>query len=231
MEPLDRLVLARLDAVAAEIVTAFRDFRLHDAYVALQRFDSDDLSAFYVDALKDRLYTSAANAPRRRSAQSAILEIFRTIAVLAAPILSFTAEEAWQMLPAALRGDDESVFALTFPPAGETDVAALETWEQLKALRAQVAANEGLRDFQLDARVIVPAALFERFTALGDGLREALVVSTLLGLESSGDAARADVQPAAGEKCERCWKVLPRGADPEHPTLCAPCTTIVRDAA
>jgi len=229
MEPLDRLVLAKLDVAAAEIADAYRAFRLHDAYVALQRFDSDDLSAFYVDALKDRLYTSAPGAARRRSAQSAIFEIFRTIAVLAAPILSFTAEEAWQMLPAALRGENASVFDLVFPTAVDPHAAALETWELLKALRAQVAANEGLRDFQLDARVVVPAGVLPRLEALGDGLREALVVSSLLGLDVAADGvARVDVQAAAGAKCERCWKFLQLGTDAARPTLCAPCVAIVR---
>jgi isoleucyl-tRNA synthetase len=230
MEPLDQLVLAKLDAVARDVVDAYRAFRLHDAYVALQRFDSDDLSAFYVDALKDRLYTSAPASHRRRSAQSAVLELFRTIAVLTAPVLSFTAEEAWQSLPAALRGDAESVFDLSFPAPAVADEAALPTWEVLKTLRAQVASAEGLRDFQLDAEVAVPQPLYDRFVALGDGLREALVVSQVRALGISGNAQPMVAStPAAGEKCERCWKYLPLHTDPEHPTLCASCATIVRE--
>jgi isoleucyl-tRNA synthetase len=229
MGALDRLVLAKLDAVALDVVDAYRDFRLHDAYIALQKFDSDDLSAFYVDALKDRLYTSAPSSHRRRSAQSAVLELFRTIAVLTAPILSFTAEEAWQALPEALRGEAESVFDLTFPQHPALDAEALATWELLKTLRAQVASAEGLRDFQLDASVRVPEAQHAAFVALGDGLREALVVSSLHSVTSSGnDAASVTFEPAAGEKCERCWKYLPLGTDPEHATLCAPCAEIVR---
>jgi isoleucyl-tRNA synthetase len=227
MEPLDRLMLAKLDAVAGEVVAAYRAFRLHDAYLALQRFDGEDLSAFYVDALKDRLYTSAPASPRRRSAQSAIFEILRTVAVLCAPILSFTAEEAWQALPPALRGAFESVFDLSFPAPAPSDPATLELWDQLRSLRASVAAAEGLRDFQLDARVAVPEALLPRFAALGDGLREALVVSSLLGLTATDGPPRVELQPAAGEKCERCWKYLPLGSDPQHPTLCAPCAQIV----
>jgi isoleucyl-tRNA synthetase len=229
MDPLDRLVLAKLDAVARDVVIAYREFRLHDAYIALQRFDSDDLSAFYVDALKDRLYTSAPDSHRRRSAQSAVLELFRTIAVLTAPVLSFTAEEAWQALPDALRGDAESVFDLSFPHHATIDHAALATWELLKSLRAQVASAEGLRDFQLDAEVAVPAPLLDAVRALGDGLREALVVSQInaLGVSAGGEATVA-VVPAAGEKCERCWKYLPLGTDAEHPTLCASCAGIVR---
>ena len=230
MEPLDRLVLAKLDAVARDIVVAYREFRLHDAYLALQRFDGDDLSAFYVDALKDRLYTGAPDSTRRRSAQSAVLEIFRTVAVLTAPILSFTAEEAWQALPAALRGDAESIFDIAFPKLGAVEVPALELWDTLRALRAQVAASEGERDFQLDAEVTVPAPQLDAFRALGDGLREALVVSSLRSLQASAaPAAGVKTMSAAGEKCERCWKYLPLGSDAEHPTLCAPCAEIVRD--
>jgi isoleucyl-tRNA synthetase len=229
MEPLDRLVLAKLDAVTGEIVAAYRQYRLHDAYVALQRFDSDDLSAFYVDALKDRLYTSLPDAPHRRSAQSAIFTILRTIAVLAAPILSFTAEEAWQAVPEALRGDAESVFDLSFPHESARDDGALALWDRLRGLRAQVASAEGLRDFQLDAEVHVPASERAAFEALGDGLREALVVSVVRDLRTTDGEAHVVTLPAAGEKCERCWKYLELGTDAGHPTLCPSCAAIVRE--
>ena len=126
---------------------------------------------------------------------------------------------------------------------------ALAAWSLLKQLRAQVAASEGIRDFQLDAAVEVPAEFYPRFLARGDGLREALVVSSLrvLTVASTNDGepptspnaadsltspnarARVDLFPAAGEKCQRCWKYLPLGSDPEHPTLCAPCAQIVRN--
>jgi isoleucyl-tRNA synthetase len=232
MEPLDQLVLAKLDAVAGEIAAAYREFRLHDAYVALQRFDSDDLSSFYVDALKDRLYSGGRTSHRRRSAQSAILTIFRTMAALSAPILSFTAEEAWQALPEVLRGADESVFFLSFPQTVAVDADALATWEALKGLRAQVASNEGLRDFQLAARVRVPAEALTRFSALGDSLREALVVSALIEITTAADESYAvAVEPASGEKCERCWKVLPRANDAEHATVCVACAQTVRELA
>ncbi len=230
MEPLDRLALGALDAFARDVVGHYRAFSLHDAYVRIGEFDKEDLSAFYGDALKDRLYTAAPNDPRRRSGQSAILEIFRTLCVLLAPVLSFTAEEAWQALRADLRGADESVFDLALPRVENVDDDALATWAALKKLRAGVAANEGIRDYQLDAVVSVPAAAYDRFAALGDGLREALVVSSLRGLErAGGDVATVTVVPAAGEKCQRCWKYLPLGTDPEHATLCAPCASIVRE--
>ena len=150
--------------------------------------------------------------------------------VLLAPILSFTAEEAWQHLAPELRGDDESVFDLAFPGIAAVDERSLEVWALLKALRAQVAASEGIRDFQLDADVTVPQALHEPVVALGDGLREALVVSALRGVEPSANGAPAVVVvPAAGEKCQRCWKYLALGTDLEHPTLCEQCAGIVRE--
>ncbi len=239
MERLDQLALAALEAFAGEVAEHYRAFRLHDAYVAIQRFDVDDLSRFYVDALKDRLYSGAP--ARRASAQSALLEIFRTVCVLLAPILSFTAEEAWQSLPEDLRGTVASVFDLALPKKGHvfrpaSGAGELELWNELKRLRGQVAAREGTRDFQLDALVTVPAALHARFAGLGDSLREALVVSALrelaagaeLGAGEDGAGPRVDVVPAAGEKCQRCWKYLPLGSDPEHPTLCAPCARTVR---
>ena len=230
MEPLDRLALDALDAFAREVVDDYHAFRLHDAYLAIQRFDKEDLSAFYGDALKDRLYSSAPNAPRRRSAQSALLEIFRTTCVLLAPILSFTAEEAWQYLPAALRGEAESVFDLALPRVTSIDEDALAAWTLLKELRAQIAASEGIRDFQLDAQVEVPQQFHQRFVALGDNLREALVVSSLRGIGTSASGAgTVAVVPADGEKCQRCWKYLPLGSDREHPALCTSCAGIVRE--
>jgi len=230
MEPLDRLALAAFDAFAAEVMAHYRGFRLHDAYLAIQRFDKEDLSAFYGDALKDRLYSSSRDAARRRSGQSALFEIFRTTCVLLAPILSFTAEEAWQHLSEDLRGADESVFDLSFPHVDAVDAEALAAWSALKELRAQVAASEGVRDFALDAHIEVAPPLYDRFVGLGDNLREALVVSAVRGLGASADgASRVALFPAAGEKCQRCWKYLPLGLDREHPALCAPCAAIVRE--
>jgi isoleucyl-tRNA synthetase len=231
LEPFDRLALAALDGLAATVVEHYRAFRLHDAYLALVEFDNDDLSRFYIAALKDRLYSSAPAARRRRSAQSALLEMLRTISVLLAPVLSFTAEEAWQALPAALRGAYESVFDIPFPRVGEIDAQALSDWAVLKDLRAQVAAS-GAKDFLDDARVEVPHDALGRFAALGDNLREALVVSSLLGVAASPHGTFAvHTAPAQGEKCERCWKYLPLGTDPAHPSLCAPCAIIVNDLA
>ena len=228
MEPLDKLVLARLDALARDVREQYLDYRLHDAYLTLVAFDNE-FSAFYVDAVKDRLYTSAPDSDRRRSAQSAALEMLKALAVLLAPILSFTAEEAWQYLPQQLRGEAASVFDLSFPRVADLDEASLALWSELRALRARIAANDGLRDYQLAATVAVPAGEYARYAALGDNLREALIVSHV-DLERSPTGVTAiELAPANGEKCMRCWKYLPLGTDPEHPALCATCAAIVRE--
>ncbi len=231
LEPLDRLALEALDRLTKDVVEHYRAFRLHDAYLALVAFDNDDLSRFYLAGLKDRLYSSAAAAERRRSAQSALLEMFRTLAVLLAPVLSFTAEEAWQSLPAALRGAYESVFDIPFPHVGEVDEIARTDWQMLKALRADVAA-EGAADFTRDAeRIAVPAGRVAAFKALGDNLREALVVSSvrpqsIVALEADGPAVIRTIA-APDARCARCWKHLALHTDPRNPELCAECARIV----
>ncbi|MEO9097652.1 MAG: isoleucine--tRNA ligase [Candidatus Baltobacteraceae bacterium] len=232
LEPIDRLALVATEEMARKALAHYRAYALHDVYLALIEFDANDLSRFYIDGVKDRAYTSARDAHRRRSGQTAAFAILRTLLTLLAPILSFTAEEAWQAVPAALRGEDRSVFDLCLPrPANRTahDDESLALWATLKELRALVAASETERDFQLQAHVIANTADAARLRALGDNLREALIVSQLT-IAADEDAAdpRVTVSSAAGEKCSRCWKYLPLGADPLHPTLCAPCATIVR---
>jgi isoleucyl-tRNA synthetase len=235
LEPIDRLALAKLDDVAYRVVEHYKAYRLHDVYLTLVDFDTSDLSSFYVDVLKDPMYSGARTGARRKSAQTAIFTILEGLCALLAPLLSFTAEEAWQHVPAALRGERESVFDLHLPRGsarGSAEQAELDLWELLKRLRANVAASDGPRDFQLQAHVFANGADQARLRSLGDNLRESLVVS---GLELELDAGLADGEPrievsaAHGDKCSRCWKYLQLGSDALHPTLCAPCVAIVRE--
>ena len=228
MEWYDRLACEVADAWSARVAGTLREYRLHDAYLEILRFESDDLSSFYFDALKDRLYSSAPGAPQRRSAQSALLHVLERFAVVVSPVLSFTAEEAWQSLPEALRRDRASVFDLELGQASvHHDVQA---WNKLKQIRAQVAAAEGKRDYELQAVLGLPESWFELFSANPDAVREALVVSGL-ALQHVSDLGNDDFElellPAEGEKCKRCWKYLPLGEDAAHPELCAPCAHVV----
>ena len=234
MEPLDALACAVTDAWVRRVFDCYRGFGLHDAYLATIGFEGEDLSGFYLDALKDRLYSSAPDAPRRRSAQSALLHIFKQLEVVLAPLLSFTAEEAWQALPEALRGDDASVFDLTPCAADVLGAHQSAVWETLKVLRARVAANETLRDFENQAALTVTPELFAHLAELGDNLREALVVSHLDLRAGDGEGEEVlslDLARADGEKCRRCWKYLPLGNDGAHSSLCASCAQIVRELA
>ncbi len=239
LEPIDRLALARLDDVAHRAREHYENFRLHDVFLALVDFDTSDLSSFYVDVLKDPMYSGPRAGARRKSAQTAIFTILENLCALLAPLLSFTAEEAWQCVPQALRGDRESVFYLQLPRGsarGTAENAELALWESLKRLRAVVAGSDGPRDFQLRATVRASVADEVRLRSLGDNLREALVVSAL---ELAGDASIPDGEPrvelsaAHGSKCSRCWKYLPLGGDAVHPTVCGPCAAVVNglDAA
>jgi isoleucyl-tRNA synthetase len=232
LEPIDRLALARLDDLAHRVAGHYKAYRLHDVYLDLIEYDTADLSSFYVDVLKDPMYSGAREGARRKSAQTALFTILESLCALLAPLLSFTAEEAWQFVPESLRAGRESIFDVQLPRGserGSAELAELELYDALKMARAIVASSEGPRDFALAARVYAPPDVEAKLRALGDNLREALVVSALeLHADPNADKLRVELTAAEGSKCARCWKTLPLGSDPIHPTLCAPCVAIVR---
>ncbi|TAM56187.1 isoleucine--tRNA ligase [bacterium] len=230
LQPLDRLAVAAANALADRCAAAYREYRLHDVYLALSAFVNEDLSAFYLDALKDRLYSSAAGSPQRRSAQTALWHIAKTLLALYAPVLSFTAEEAWQSVPAALRADADSVFFLMLAQAHPAPAEAeLALWERLKSLRSQVKAQSEVegKDFELRAVVRADAQSMDALRGLGDDLREALVLSAL-ELESGAEGVQLTLARADGAKCARCWKYRELGVDANYPLICAPCAEVVR---
>ncbi|MBV8638714.1 MAG: class I tRNA ligase family protein, partial [Candidatus Eremiobacteraeota bacterium] len=237
MQPIDALACNVVDVFVADVKRLYDAFGIHDAYLRIIEFESA-MSSLYFDALKDPLYTLAENDARRRSAQSALLYALKRFLTAIAPVLSFTAEEAWQEIPASLRGSEESVFDSVFS-AHDINAKALEhdveVWELLRQLRAKVAAGvetaEGIiRDYETSATVGVPERFVSALTKLGDNLREALVVSQVNGIESIGDDGRIDVrlEAAHGEKCRRCWKYRKIGGDQEHPSICQDCAKVVR---
>ena len=229
MHPIDRLACVAADDWISRVRNRYFAYNLHDAYLSIIDFEGDDLSSFYINALKDPLYCELPNSKRRRSAQSAIWYIFRNFLTVLAPLLSFTAEEAWQFLPEALKGGLESVFDLTPPQIGAIDQSALALWQTIKNLRAQVASNEkGPRDYEARATVRAGGEALQLLRGMGDDLREALVVSELELAASDGEGVLLQsLEAAHGGKCQRCRKILPLGADPEHPTLCTHCAEIV----
>jgi|HubBroStandDraft_4_1064222.scaffolds.fasta_scaffold00104_17 isoleucyl-tRNA synthetase len=236
MEPLDRLACNVTDAFVANVKDAYDRCEIHHAYLHVVEFESA-MSGLYFDALKDPLYSRAAGDPRRRSAQSALLYVLMRFLTALAPVLSFTAEEAWQFLPAFVRDAAESVFDGSFDAhrhkgGFENDLAL---WQQLRSLRARVAAVASPRDFEGQLRLMVTPNLYKWLNALGDNLREALVVSQLsLNAGDHTDAENGDgvlsfeLIAADGEKCARCWKYRLLGSDPENPSICAECAAVVQ---
>jgi isoleucyl-tRNA synthetase len=244
MAEMDRWILHRLQEVIRRVREAYEQYQFHVVYYTLYNFCTVDLSALYLDVLKDRLYTSKAASPARRSAQTAMKEVLEAMVRLLAPILTFTAEEVWLALPAC-PGKAESVHLTQFPEVNgalaKPEVA--EKWKTLIAVKGEAAkAIETARQnkvlgHSLDAAVAVAASsatlrlLLEMHV---EDLRALLIVSDLRIVEEReiGESYRSaeipgllvGVSRAKGEKCNRCWNYSATvGENAEHPALCARC--------
>ena len=251
MEPLDQYILARTAALDARIRKAYDDFEFHRAYHALNEFVNTDLSALYLDVLKDRLYTMAPAHPARRSAQTALWRIAEALTRLIAPILSFTADEVWPLLP-NVENREPSVHLALFPdladivPGNETNVEA--DWQQLLLIREQVLARlELLRAEKtigksLEAEVTLMVAIerepnaYALLTRYDQALAELFNVSkvTVQMVESQGGASDLVVlvEKSSAPKCERCWRFVAEvGDDSSYPTVCLRCADALKAIA
>lgn len=238
---LDRWALLRLAKLIPRVREAYDRFEFHAIFHELNNFCSVDLSAVYLDILKDRLYTFRHDAPERRSSQTVLLDLLVSMTKLMAPILSFTADEIWPLLPAAARGDGNvsSVHLARFPEADARwhDDALGKRWEQLLLVRTQVQAElekhrrEKTIGSSLEAKVVLEAdpdrmAFLKQYEPMLPTLFIVSQVEVKKG--SQGDLA-VSVMKAEGAKCERCWNYRPSvGAVAAHPTLCDRCVEAVR---
>ncbi|HEX4879845.1 MAG TPA: class I tRNA ligase family protein, partial [Limnobacter sp.] len=226
----DRYALTLLGKLQRECETHYMRYEFHPIVSKLQIFCSEDLGAFYLDVLKDRLYTTGVHSQARRSAQTTLYHITHALLRLMAPILSFTAEEAREVMGNA----EPSIFCNEFYKVPEVDQAeALASkWAELLALRARVVKElESLRtegkigsSLQGAVSLKLPASLYEAAASLGDDLKFLFIVSNIeIALATE---EQIDVATAQGDKCERCWHVRPdTGADPEHPAICGRCVS------
>jgi isoleucyl-tRNA synthetase len=241
MQPLDRYILARTAELDAAIRKAYDEFEFHRAYQALNEFTNSDLSALYLDVVKDRLYTFAPKSSARRSAQTAIWRIAEAMTRLIAPILSFTAEEVWQYLP-KMEGRLSSVHLSLFPHVAEIvpgNIAGLETdWQRLSNVRQLVMVElEALRlaksiGKSLEASVHVIATegsaealvLKQYEAALAEFFNVSQVTVQVVGSTQEEAAVLIEAQVAEGAKCARCWRVVADvGADDRWPAVCVRC--------
>ena len=249
---IDQWALYRLSRLIAAVRKAYADFEFRQAVHELDYFCSVDMSATYLDVLKDRLYTFPKNSVIRRGSQTAILDIVMALSKLMAPILSFTSEEIWQTLPkeAARSADGFSVHTSSFPKSDSAwaNTKIEEDWAYLLAVRTVVqGALEGQRREKvigapLEAKVTIQVTPehHDRVKEYEADLPSLFIVSEVIvkecasfsgdqGLVSDVDLGiMVDVAKASGEKCERCWNYRATvGSDSEHPTLCDRCLEAV----
>jgi isoleucyl-tRNA synthetase len=241
MQPIDQYILARTAELDAAIRKAYDEFEFHRAYQALNEFINSDLSALYLDVVKDRLYTFAPKSQARRGAQTAMWRIAEAVTRLIAPILSFTAEEVWQYLP-KVEGRPSSVHLALFPQMLEIvpgSIAGLEAdWELLLGVRQLVMVElEALRlakaiGKSLDAsvRVIVTEgspegdALTKHETSLAEFFNVSQATVQTVGASRQTSVVMIEAEAANGTKCTRCWRVVPNvGADERWPEVCERC--------
>ncbi len=242
MLEIDRWALARTADLAARCRAHYEAYEFHKVYRAVYDFATTDLSALYFDVLKDRLYTSATRSPGRRSGQTALYRIYYALVRLLAPVLSYTAEEAWShtKLPA---GAPDSVHLALFPVEAEITPGFTEThrarfanWDRLIPVRDTVlkaletARQEKFIGAPLEAKVVLTAGS-DLYPLLNEYAAElpALFITSQVSVHQ-GDTLSVKVERASGEKCERCWKYTQdRGADAAFPTICASCAAAVRE--
>ncbi len=235
MLEIDRYALSRLAQLQTDILAHYKVYEFHPVVAKLQVYCSEDLGAFYLDVLKDRLYTTGANSTARRSAQTALWAITQAMLRWMAPFLSFTAEEAWSVLGAAGKtptATKESIFMDGYLALAEPDVDLLAKWSRIREIREAVnkdietVRTEGKVGSSLQATVqlTVPADDHAVLSSLGEDLKFVFITSAIELV--AGDAVSARVNASEAVKCERCWHYRDDvGADATHPTLCGRCTS------
>jgi isoleucyl-tRNA synthetase len=244
LEEMDRWMLARAAELVRQCRKWYEAFEFHRVFHAVHDFAAVDLSAFYFDVLKDKLYTFAPRNRSRRSAQTAMYRIAHELLMLVAPILVFTGEEIWSYFPRRA-GHPASIHVAMFPEAGElgpgVDADTKQNWEKLLELRrAVLVALEAARNSKkisgsLEAKVVLngahpDAALWRRYARS----LPALLIVSQVEIATDGGAAPADVslriERGAGTKCERCWNYSTHvGESADYPTVCERCVSALTE--
>lgn len=230
MLEIDRYALARAAQFQAEVLKHYEVYEFHPVVAKLQVFCSEDLGAFWLDVLKDRLYTTAPKSLARRSAQTALWHVTHAMLRWMAPFLSFTAEEAWKVFAP---GQSASIFIETFSDTSAwADDALLAKWSRLREIRdvankeIEALRSAGQVGSSLQAELLITAAADDHalLASLGDDLR--FVTITSQARIAAGAALAVSVTPSAATKCERCWHYRDDvGSEARHPTICGRCTS------
>ena len=237
---LDKWALMRLDALIDKVNEGYNSFDFHIAFHAIHNFCVIDMSNFYLDIIKDRLYCEKENSELRRAAQTTMYRILSAVARLAAPIISFTAEEIWAYMPHSADDDTQSIFLNQMPEKSGIEFSDefISKWEFIYSTREAVnkvleeKRNEKVIGKSLEANIIIHCGddeNCEKYNALAAQLAEILIVSGVTVVKDREGDTEFEVVKAEGEKCERCWCYSNTvGTDSEHPTLCARCAAAVK---
>ncbi len=241
MPPLDRYMLTRTRELTEKVLGWYEAFEFHRIYHALNEFAVADLSQFYIDGIKDRMYTFAPRNPARRSAQTVLWTIAEALVRLVAPILSFTADEVWQYMP-AMAGRLPSVHLALFPEpeslSATIDAGLMNDWASLLLVRDEAlkSLEEARKAKQigkaLDALLVleVPEAMGPLLERYWTSLKELLNVSQVEVVAGGTNAVTVITRPANGTKCERCWNYsVLTGADARWPTVCERCSAALEE--
>jgi isoleucyl-tRNA synthetase len=232
---IDRWALSRASQFQAEVLAHFDAYEFHPVVAKLQVFCSEDLGAFYLDVLKDRLYTTAPKSLARRSAQTALWQITHAMLRWMAPFLSFTAEEAWAIF--AKDHTSGTIFTETYWKFSTPDEELLAKWARIRAIRdlankeIEAVRTAGHVGASLQATLQITAGADDAalLRSLGADLKFVTITSEVTVVD--GDALAVSVQPSTATKCERCWHYCDDvGIDPAHPGLCGRCVSNLHGA-
>jgi isoleucyl-tRNA synthetase len=229
---IDRYAVQIAARLQEQVAQDYERFEFHLVAQRLQTFCSEDLGGFYLDILKDRLYTTGRDSRPRRAAQNALWHIAHSLLRLMAPVLSFTAEEAWPLLT---RSKDDSVLLHTWYRFPDTGGDLCARWDRIREIRSEVlkkleearAAGAIGSSLQAEVRIVANGERYDLLSPLGDDLRFVLITSQA-NARPAGSAAeeRIEVAPSPHRKCERCWHYRADvGHDPAQPELCGRCTS------
>ena len=246
LEELDKYALMKLDEVIETARAGYEVYDYHTVSHAIHNFCVVDMSNFYFDVLKDRLYTSAPDSATRRAAQTVLYKVLDALTLMLTPILAFTADEIWLAMPHDSSRNPESPLFNEIPRADfiGADDDFIAKWDRIHAVRVDVqkalelARNEKIIGKPLEAKVSLYAQgeLFDFLKSVETALPEIFITSSVCVENGEGDF-KGDVEglsvcvsKADGKKCERCWKYSDTvGTDSEHPTLCAHCAGVIRE--
>lgn len=246
LEELDKYALMKLDEVIDTARKGYEIYEYHTAAHAIHNFCVVDMSNFYFDVLKDRLYTSVSTSKTRRAAQTVLYKILDSLTLLLTPILAFTADEIWRFMPHDKSRNPESPLFNEIPNADfiNTDSSFMEKWDKIHKVRVDVqkalelARNEKKIGKSLEAHIVLGAEgeLYDFLKSVETALPEIFITSGVtvtnekLPFDGEVEGLSVGVEPAKGEKCERCWKFSETvGSDENHPHLCAQCAAVLAE--